>query len=126
MSVPLPTFIVEDNHLVRQGLIEALDEVAGVEWLGSASGTLEAIAWLRRHRSAWRLLIVDLFLVNGSGLQILAECGDRAAEQRVVVVTNYATPEVRRRAAALGANAVFDKSTEVEELLDFCAQLAAT
>ena len=70
------------------------------------------------------MLIVDLFLVNGSGLQILAECGDRAAEQRVVVVTNYATPEVRRRAAALGANAVFDKSTEIEELLDFCAHLA--
>jgi len=124
MSVPLPAFIIEDNHLVRQGLIEALDEVVGVEWLGSATGTLEAITWLRGHRSAWRLLIVDLFLVNGSGLQILAECGDRAAEQRVVVVTNYATPEVRRRAAALGANAVFDKSTEIEELLDFCAHLA--
>ena len=40
-----------------------------------------------------------------------------------VVLTNYATPDMRRRCAELGAHRVFDKSAELEELLAFCAEL---
>ena len=38
----------------------------------------------------------------------------------MVVLTNYATQDIRDRCAELGANAVFDKSNELDELLDFC------
>jgi two-component system OmpR family response regulator len=42
----------------------------------------------------------------------------------VVIFSNYATEEVRRRALDLGADAVFDKSTEVDGLLDFLERLS--
>ena len=47
-------------------------------------------------------------------------CRQRELYQKVVVLTNYATPDIRQRAMALGADAVFDKSTELEELIESC------
>ena len=38
----------------------------------------------------------------------------------MVVLSNHATNDVRWRCAQLGADAVFDKSTEIEKLVDYC------
>jgi len=37
-----------------------------------------------------------------------------------VVLSNYATADVRQRCAALGVDAVFDKSNEIDALVDYC------
>jgi DNA-binding NarL/FixJ family response regulator len=63
---------------------------------------------------------VDLFLRQGSGLGVLAACRERKPHQRVVVLSNYATPDVRMRCAQLGVDAVFDKSNEIDALVDYC------
>jgi len=122
--VPLSVFIVEDNKLLLRALTEALEEAVPVRWLGTASGAPAAIDCLRSNPTKWQLLLVDLFLVSGTGLEVVAESSQRSKEQKVVVLTNYATAEIRRRALELGADAVFDKSTELEELLDFCVRMA--
>jgi DNA-binding NarL/FixJ family response regulator len=66
------------------------------------------------------MVVVDLFLLQGSGLGILSRCAQRKPTQKVVVFTNYATPDIRRRAVALGADAVFDKSLELDDFLAYC------
>jgi hypothetical protein len=43
----------------------------------------------------------------------------------MVVLTNYATPDMRRKFIELGATQVFDKSTEIDALIDYCSRLAA-
>ena len=48
-----------------------------------------------------------------------------AARQKVVVLSNYATPDMRKRCAQLGADAVFDKSNEIDALVDYCVALPA-
>lgn len=78
------------------------------------------IAWLREHASQWDLAVVDMFLSEGSGLGVLRECRARRPDQLVVVLTNYATDEMRRRCLAAGADTVFDKSTELEAFLTCC------
>jgi hypothetical protein len=40
----------------------------------------------------------------------------------MVVLSNYATPDVRMRCAQLGVDAVFDKSNEIDALVDYCIQ----
>jgi DNA-binding NarL/FixJ family response regulator len=42
----------------------------------------------------------------------------------VVVLSNYATPDIRRRCAEFGVDAVFDKSNEIDALVDFCIEQA--
>lgn len=115
----LITYLVEDNPTIRTNLIETLGEIAALEITAHSATQHEASQWLGCH-SEWHLAIVDLFLKEGSGLGVLAACQDRAPFQKVVILTNYATPEIRMRSVALGADAVFDKSTELDSLMDYC------
>ncbi len=116
----LRTYIVEDNATIRENLIGTLEELASVRSLGWAETENAARDWLRAHRGGWDLAIVDLFLKQGSGLGVLEACQDRERGQRVVVLSNYATEDMRRRCAQLGADAVFDKSNEIDALVDYC------
>ena len=116
----LRTYIVEDNATIRENLIATLEELAEVQAIGCAETEDEGKAWLTAHASQWDLAIVDLFLRQGSGLGVLAACRDRASEQKMVVLSNYATPDVRMRCAQLGVDAVFDKSNEIDALVDYC------
>jgi two-component system, OmpR family, response regulator len=124
--VQLRTYIVEDNATIRENLVGALEELASIESLGWAETETEARAWLGRHAQGWELAIVDLFLKEGSGLGVLEACQARAQGQRVVVLSNYATVDMRKRCLQLGADAVFDKSNEIDALVDYCIVLSET
>jgi DNA-binding NarL/FixJ family response regulator len=121
--VELRTYIVEDNATIRDNLIDALQELAAVTPLGWAETESAAKDWMAAHRGQWDLLIVDLFLKQGSGLGVLEAAQARGRGQRVVVLSNYATSDMRRRCAQLGADAVFDKSNEIDALVDYCLAL---
>ena len=124
--VELRTFIVEDNATIRENLIGTLEELSSVVSLGWAEGENEATSWFDSHRSEWDLAIVDLFLKQGSGLGVLAACQQRGRNQRLIVLSNYATEDMRRRCAQLGADAVFDKSNEIDALVDYCLALGGS
>ncbi|MDP2255667.1 MAG: response regulator [Polaromonas sp.] len=118
----LKTYIVEDNPTIRENLIGTLEELACINAVGSAETENEGKAWLAENRDEWDLAIVDLFLKQGSGLGVLASCRDRPSRQKVVVLSNYATADIRQRCAQLGVDAVFDKSNEIDALVDYCIQ----
>lgn len=117
----LITYLVEDSATIRENLIATLEEIAPVKVVGFAETEDEAKSWLSCHNGDWQLAIVDLFLREGTGLGVLKGCQNRRPYQRVVVLSNYATDDIRRRCRELGADAVFDKSTELDLLLEFCA-----
>ncbi len=116
----LRTYIVEDNATIRANLLATLEELAGIESVGTAEAENEGKAWLVAHGELWDLAIVDLFLKQGSGLGVLEACRDRQPHQKVIVLSNYATADIRKRCAQLGVDAVFDKSNEIEALIDYC------
>ena len=116
----LKTYIVEDNPTIRENLIGTLEELARIDAVGTAETENEGKAWLTENSEDWDLAIVDLFLKQGSGLGVLAACRDRLARQKVVVLSNYATADIRQRCAQLGVDAVFDKSNEIDALVDYC------
>lgn len=43
---------------------------------------------------------------------------------RRVVLSNYATPDIRKKCLALGADQVFDKSHDIDALIHYCNTLA--
>ena len=117
-------YLVEDNEALRDGIVRMLKEFAQTEVAGAASTEAEATDWLLGHPDAWQLAVVDLFLLQGSGLGVVASCAKRKPGQKMVVLTNYATDDIRRRALALGADAVFDKTGELDRFLAYCADHA--
>ena len=116
----LITYLAEDNQAILKNLIVTLEEIADVKVAAHAATQAEATLWLARQDGKWHLAIVDLFLREGSGLGVLAGCRNRKPYQKVVVLTNYATPDIRRRANKLGADAVFEKATELDALYAYC------
>jgi DNA-binding NarL/FixJ family response regulator len=116
----LITFLVEDNKTIRDNLVPALEDLVNGHVVGFAETESGALAWLVAHPHEWQLLIVDLFLKEGSGLGVLAGCKTRSAGQRVVVLSNYVTQDIRTRCEALGADAVFDKSRDLDAFIEYC------
>lgn len=120
-------FVVEDNVAIRDSLVEALSELAGIVTCGVAGSEKAAIAWLTDPANEWDIAIIDLILEpGGTGFGVLAACRDRKPGQKTVVLTGAANPEVRRRCEALGSDGVFDKSIETDALIDYCLALAQT
>ena len=118
-------FLVEDNPIIRDNLIPTLEDLVDAKVLGSAESEAEASAWLDAHPHEWQVAVVDMFLRQGSGLGVLRRCQQRLPHQRVVVLSNYATNDIRQRSLALGADAVFDKSNELDAFFDYCRAAAA-
>ena len=121
----LRCFIVEDSPVIRQNLIAMLEELLPIEVVGEVEDEGEAVAWLRGPDAQADLMIIDVFLKSGSGLEVLAQARALGRGGKLVVLSNYATPDIRRRCAALGADRVFDKSGELDELIAYCAELTA-
>ena len=117
----LQAFVIEDNATIRENLIGTLEELTCVKVTGTSSSENDALAWLEQHTGEWDVVIVDLFLKQGSGIH-LAQCIQRQRpNQKIVVFSNYINASVRKRCAQIGVDAVFDKSTEIDALVDYCA-----
>lgn len=119
----LSCFIVEDSPVIRDNLIETLEEMVPVRVCGTAESESDALDALRRQSPRPDLVIIDIFLKAGSGLGVLQQARQYHYGRHLVVLSNYATPEMRRRCAELGADRVFDKSSELEELIGYCETL---
>jgi DNA-binding NarL/FixJ family response regulator len=120
---PLQTYLVEDSPVIRESLIATLEEWAPVNVVGAAEDECGALEWLAGH--AADLVIVDLFLARGSGLGVLRARQRQHGGASYVVLSNYVTPAMRTNCLALGADGVFDKSTEIDALIAYCGLLAA-
>ena len=121
----LRTFIVEDSPVIRENLIATLEEMTPVQVVGSAEDEGGAKRWLDDPAHECELVIVDVVLRSGSGLGALRAAAQQAAppQRRFVVLTNYATADMRERCQSLGADRVFDKSSELEDLIAFCVDM---
>ena len=122
---PLKTYIVEDSQVIRENLIATLEELGPVEVVGTAEDESTAVQWLTRPSNHFDLVIVDIFLKGGSGLGVLRAANTLAQGHKVVVLSNYATPDMRRKCLELGADRVFDKSNEIDALILYCDRLAS-
>lgn len=121
----LNAYLVEDNPAIREGLAEALAELAGIRTCGHATRAAQALAWLADPAHHWDIAIVDLVLEDGgSGLAVLQALAGRPSGRKVVVLTATANPSVREQCLALGCDDVFDKAMDTEALLEWCVRVA--
>lgn len=109
-------FLIEDNLVIRQMMVEALTEMVGATIVGWADSESQAVDAMRGCQ--WTIALVDLFLREGSGLGVARAFQKRHADQRLYVVTNYPTLPMREACIKLGVDRMYDKSTELDALFD--------
>ncbi|MES2887234.1 MAG: response regulator [Pseudomonadota bacterium] len=119
----LRAFIVEDSPVIRDNLIAALEEMVPLKVVGFAENEIDAVRWLSDKNNACDLAIIDIFLRAGSGLGVLRSLKAYNVGIERVVLTNYASVDIRRQCLQLGASRVFDKSNEIDALIGYCLTL---
>ena len=100
----LKTYIVEDSPVILENLVATLEEAAPVQVVGSAGDESAALGWLLESAHHCDLIIIDLYLRSGSGLEVLRHTAHAGVRGRRVVLSNYATPEMREECRMLGAD----------------------
>jgi len=118
----LRILLVEDSELLAERLREVLGQIAGVEVVGTVVDEGTAVT-MARERDI-HVLILDLQLKQGTGFGVMRSLG--ANRPAIIVFTNYALPEYRRRAEQLGVEYFLNKSLDFERLPEVIRTLAQT
>jgi two-component system OmpR family response regulator len=113
--------LVEDQEDLREHLQRTLEAIPGARVVLACATAREALDWLSAHPRSWDLALVDLFLYEGNGFEVLRVCKQRAPGQKVAVISNYSREPAREYARQAGADAFFDKADELDALVEFCA-----
>jgi len=99
--------IVDDHPLVREGLAARIRTQQDLEVCGEASDVAEALALIGSTRPA--LVILDLALKHGSGLELLKTIKTRRSAPKVLVVSAYEEELFAERALRAGAQGYINK-----------------
>lgn len=124
VATPLRVLLVEDSTLLLRTLSATLQELEHFEVVATARSEESARVVMRSSPNAFDVIVVDIFLASGSGLGVLGAAKTLNPHAHIVVLTNYATLEVRKSCVALGADRVFDKTRQIEDFIAYCDNLA--
>jgi DNA-binding NarL/FixJ family response regulator len=112
---------VDDHTLFRKGLVALLETDARFEVVADLANAPDAIEWLGKNTVD--LVVVDLALNQGSGLDLLASIRQLRPGQRTVVLTMFTHRTMESKARALGAYDYICKDVPPAQL---CERLAAS
>jgi two-component system NarL family response regulator len=114
-KAPIRVLVVEDHHVVRQGLVALLNVVEGVQVVGEAADGVEAIAQFRKHLP--NITLIDLRLPRLTGVEVIQRIRMETPQARFIVLTTYDGDEDIFRALQAGARAYLLKGMTTEELI---------
>ncbi|WP_255370153.1 response regulator transcription factor [Roseateles sp. YR242] len=114
---------MEDSPLIRENLVATLQEMVDLRVVGQAEDEAGALRWLQDEAVPCDILIIDIFLKRGTGLSLLPKARKLQPEAKIIILSNYATVEMRNKCQQLGADRVFDKSSELDDLITYLLTL---
>ena len=116
--------VVEDSDALRALMCSIVTKIDGLSISGEFLGACAAIAAIRRETPD--IVLLDINLGEGSGVEVMRVIGKEFPSTKVFVVTNFADPIYRRHFADAGAYAFFDKSFELDAMRSTLESLACT
>lgn len=112
---PVRIVLVDDHHVVRQGLHALLEEEEGLTVVGTAGNGLEALQIIEAEKP--EVVIVDLFLPNLNGLEVTRRTHQAFPQVRVVILSMYDNEAYVLEALKNGASAYVLKNSRADELI---------
>ena len=116
LSRLMRVLIADDSRLVAERVSAMLAEIDGVEIVGQAESVPDTREAVRRLKPD--VLILDLRMPGGSGLDVLESLRREGGESVVIVLTNYSFPQYREKCLKSGARFFFDKSSEFDRVAE--------
>lgn len=111
----LRVLVIDDHALIREGLRRLISRDESIHVVGEAASKREALAQISHHDPD--VIVVDLHLPDGSGLDVIAWARSSSQKIGIVVLTMSNMPEHIRASMQSGASAHVDKSAPISEVL---------
>jgi DNA-binding NarL/FixJ family response regulator len=111
----LRVLVIDDHALIREGLRRLISRDESIHVVGEAASKREALAQISHHDPD--VIVVDLHLPDGSGLDVIAWARSSSQKIGIVVLTMSNMPEHVRASMQSGASAHIDKSAPISEVL---------
>ena len=121
-TTPFTVLVVDDSIVVRRRLVGLLAEVAPGTQVAEAADPEEGIEAFHRLRPD--VVVLDLNLPGGSGLDVLREIRKVIPPRMVIVFTNHPEEPYRRRCLEGGADLFYDKARDLQRLMDVLKERA--
>jgi DNA-binding NarL/FixJ family response regulator len=123
MSRPISVLLVDDHEVVRVGLRALLAEHPGIRVVGEAGSVAEAIA--EAARLTPEVVLMDVRLPDGDGIEACRAIRATRPECRVVMLTSYADDEALITSVLAGACGYLLKQTRGQEVVRAIEEAAA-
>jgi DNA-binding NarL/FixJ family response regulator len=107
--------LVDDHEIVRRGLNQLLAEAFPDARFGEAASLPQARQLL--SQSGWDLVLLDINLPGGSGLELISEIQRMQSQAKVLVLSSYSEEEFAIRAFKLGAAGYLTKGSVADEMV---------
>jgi DNA-binding NarL/FixJ family response regulator len=114
--------LVDDHEVVREGLRTLLSKRAGFDVVGYAGTVAEAVR--EAARTEPDVVVMDVRLPDGSGIEACREIREARPETRVIILTSYADDDAVFASILAGASGYVLKQTRGSSLTDAIAAVA--
>ena len=108
-------FIADDSKALRERLAAMLSEIEGAEVIGQAGNAVEAVEGINNLKPD--VVILDIQMPGGNGIEVLKTIKQENEPPLVLMLTNNASPQYRKKCMELGSDFFLDKSREFESLI---------
>ena len=108
--------LIDDHVIVREGFRRLIARLPGVEVVGEAGSRIDALPLIAA--TSPDLVITDLSLSDGSGMDVLRDLAAEHPRTRAIVVSFMDNPAFVAEALSLGALGYVTKAAGSDELLD--------
>ena len=112
---PLRLLVVDDHEVVRQGLVALLDRREGFQVVAEAGTAAEAVEQALRFEPD--IVVMDVRLPDGSGIEACREIRAELPTTRVVMLTSYPDEEAVLSAIVAGASGYLLKQIRARDLV---------
>ncbi len=111
----ITVMVLDDHEVVRRGICDIIDRADGFTVVAEAANVAQGV----RRAVAVRpqVILSDLRLPDGTGLDVIQQVRKTLPDTRVVVLTSYDDDEARSAARAAGADVFLAKTAGSSEVL---------
>ncbi len=112
---PLRLLVVDDHEVVRQGLASLLARREAFQVVAEAGTVAEALEMARKYEP--NIVIMDVRLPDGSGIEACREIRAEFPTMKVVILTSYPDEEAVLSAIIAGASGYLLKQIRARDLV---------
>ncbi len=116
MAELIEIMVVDDHHIVRQGLVALIGTIPDMKVVAEAADGAQAVELFRKHRPA--VTLMDLRLPNMNGVDAITQIRQEFSDARIIVLTTFDGDEDIYRALQAGAKGYLLKGMNADELTD--------